>query len=403
MGLILPGLRSNPSGQNTPSSNIIKTEDAIGKALTVKRQKTPGQPRYPDRPGFGTQGQPVNLFANYFELKSVGKELFRYHIDIAGDSAGHQPSGKKARQVVRLLLEEHFLQYQNSITTDYRSTLVARVELPVTGPLDVRYRDEHDDEFPENPKVYRVNIQFTGRLNPSDLLDYLTSANASAMFESKAEVIQAMNIVLGHRSKTSPSIASLGANKHYALAPGLSEKYNLGAGLEVLRGFFISARAATARLLVNVQVKYVACYQEGPLAAVIEQFRYENSPNVYRLEAFLKRLRVRVTHIVRKNKRGQVVPRIKTIAGLATRGDGTSSTEGPKVSTHGAGPRDVQFFLSQPGQQPPQKSQGTSSKKGKKPAKAGPAQAGRYISVADFFRQGKADHRLLPVAFYKPV
>lgn len=333
----------------------------------------------------------MNLFANYFELKSVGKELFRYHVDIAGDSAGRQPTGKKARQVVRLLLDEHFLQYQNSITTDYRSTLISRVELPANRQFDVRYREEHDDEFPENPKVYSVNVQLTGRLNPSDLLNYLTSANASAMFESKAEVVQAMNIVLGHQSKTSPSIASVGANRHYALSTDLSEKYNLGAGLEVLRGFFVSVRAATARLLVNVQVKYVACYQEGPLGAVIEQFRNENSPNIYRLEAFLKRLRVRVTHIERKNKKGQVVPRIKAIAGLATRGDGTSSTEGPKVTAHGAGPRDVQFFLSQPGQQPSQESKGASGKKGKKPTKAGPPQAGKYISVADFFRQGKID------------
>ena len=358
----------------------------------MKRQKMPGEPRYPERPGFGTQGQPVQLFANYFELKSVGKELFRYHVDIGADANGRQPSGRKARQVVRLLLDEHFLQYQNSITTDYRSTLVSNVELPVQGELDVRYRDENEDEYPENPKVYRVKVQSTGKLNPSDLLDYLTSANASALFESKAEVVQAMNIVLGHQPKTSQSTVSVGANRHYAFSPGLSEKYNLGAGLEVLRGFFISARAATARLLVNVQVKYAACYQEGPLSAVIAEYRQGGSPNIYRLEAFLKKLRVRVTHITKKNKKGETIPRFKTIAGLATRGDGRSSSEPPKVSAHGAGPRDVQFFLAQPDQQPSQTIQSSSGKKGrgKKPAKAGPAQAGRYVTVADFFRQSKS-------------
>lgn len=367
---------------------MTKTEDAIAKALAVERQKTPGQPRYPRRPGFGTQGQAVSLYANYFELKSVGKELFRYHVDIMGDS---KPTGKKARQVVRLLLDEHFLQYQNSITTDYRSTLVSRVELPNgAGEFDVRYRDEHEDDYPENPKVFRVKCQATGRLNPSDLLDYLTSANASAMFESKAEILQAMNIVLGHQPKTNSSIASVGANRHFALHPDLSETYNLGAGLKVLRGFFVSARAATARLLVNVQVKYIACYQEGPLGTVISDYQRGNSFNVYKLEAFLKRLRVRATHIVKKNKKGQDVHRMKTIAGLASRADGSSLLQPPKVANHGAGPRDVQFFLSQPGQQGQGQGQGEASgKKSKKPAKAGPAPAGKYISVADFFRQGK--------------
>lgn len=364
---------------------MTKTENAIAKALAVKRQKTPGQPRYPERPGFGTQGQAVSLYANYFELKSVGKELFRYHVDVVGDS---KPTGKKARQVIRLLLDEHFLQYRNSITTDYRSTLVSSVELPNgAGQFDVRYRDEHEDDYPENPRVYKVKCQPTGKLNPSDLLDYLTSANASAMFESKAEILQAMNIVLGHHPKTNSSIASVGANRHFALHPDLSEKYNLGAGLEVLRGFFVSARAATARLLVNVQVKYIACYQEGLLGTVIFEYRRGNS-NIYRLEAFLKRLRVRATHIVKKNKKGQDVHRMKTIAGLASRADGSSLPQPPRVASHGAGPRDVQFFLSQPGQQGQGQAE-ASGKKGKKPAKAGPAPAGKYISVADFFRQGK--------------
>lgn len=330
----------------------------------------------------------MTLYANYFELKSVGKELFRYNVDIAADSAKTKPAGKKARQIIRLFLDEHFLQYQNSIATDYKSTLISKVELPSQGQYDVRYRDEHEDDYPEQPRVYRVNCLFTGKLNPSDLLDYLTSSNASAMFESKAEVLQAMNIVMGHHPKTDMAVASVGANKHFALHSDVAERYDLGAGLEVLRGFFVSVRAATARILLNVQVKYAACYQEGPLANVTNEYQRGNNRNIYKLEAFLKRLRIQAAHIVRKNKKGQVVPRMKTIAGLATRGDGASLPHPPKVARHGAGPRDVQFFLEAPGQKSePGDSKG---KKGKKPAKAGPAPGGRYVTVSDFFLQGNS-------------
>ncbi|KAH2990860.1 hypothetical protein KXV72_003163 [Aspergillus fumigatus] len=368
-----------------PSPRVEQTEAAIAKTLITKRQKNVSQARYPERPGYGTQGSPVTLYANYFELKSVGKELFRYNVDIVADSARAKPTGRKARQIIRLLLDEHLLQYQNSIATDYKSTLVSRVELPSQGQYDVRYRDEHEDDYPEQPKVYRVNCQFTGRLNPGDLLDYLTSANASAMFESKAEVMQAMNIVMGHHPKADRSVVSVGANKHFAIHPNAAERYDLGAGLEVLRGFFVSVRAATARILINVQIKYAACYQEGPLANVINEYQRSNSRDIYKLEAFLKKLRIQATHIVRKNKKGQVVPRIKTIAGLATRADGASLPHPPKVARHGAGPNDVQFFLDAPGQKSePGNSKG---KKGKKPAKAGPAPAGRYITVSDFFLQ----------------
>ncbi|EAW15209.1 putative RNA interference and gene silencing protein (Qde2) [Aspergillus clavatus NRRL 1] len=380
-----PRIFSQGNRVPSPSSKVEQTETAIAKALVVKHQKSAGQARYPERPGYGTQGTPVTLYANYFELKSVGKELFRYNVDILADSARTKPTGKKARQIIRLLLDEHFLQYSNSIATDYKSTLISRVELPSQGQYDVRYKDENDDDYPEQPRVYRVDCQFTGRLNPGDLLNYLTSANSSAMFESKAEVLQAMNIVMGHHPKTDRTVASVGANKHFATHPDLTERYDLGAGLEVLRGFFVSVRAATARILVNVQVKYAACYQEGPLGNVINEYQRGNSRNIYKLEAFVKRLRIQAIHIVRKNKKGQVVPRIKTIAGLATRADGASLPHPPKVARHGAGPRDVQFFLEAPGQ----KSEPGSSKgkKGKKPAKAGPEAAGRYVTVADFFLQ----------------
>lgn len=360
----------------------MKTENETAKALATKHQKTPGQPRYPERPGYGTVGQKVALYANYFQLESVGHDLFRYSLDVSGD---RKPTGKKLSQVFRLLLDEHLAPYQNSVATDYKNNLISRVEIP-QGQYDVRYRDEHEDDYSAQPNVYRVRCQFTGKLSAHDLLNYLTSTNAAAMFESKAEVTQAMNIVLGHGPRTDSSIASVGANRHFSLRPDLTERYDLGSGLEVLRGFFVSARAATARLLVNVQVKYAACYQEGPLGAVISE--YQQGPrDIYRLDAFLKRLRIRVTHIVRKSSKGRVVPRIKTITGLASTADGRSMPYPPKVPKHGAGPREVEFFLDNPGQSSSGPSPG--GKKGKKPPKAGPSQAGSYISVADFFRRGK--------------
>lgn len=374
----------------------MKIENDTAKALAVKHQKSPGQPRYPERPGYGSLGQQMALYANYFHLQSVGKKMFRYSIDVSGDSTGRKPAGKKLRQVIRLLLDEHFSQHQNGIATDYKSNMISRVKLSDNGQYNVRYRDEHDDDYPDQPKVFRVKCQFTGKVNPSDLLNYLTSTNASAMFQSKAELLQAMNIVLGHDPKTSPSIASVGANKHFSLHPDLTERYDLGAGLEVLRGFFVSVRAATTRPLVNVQVKYAACYQEGPLGTIIFEYQRQNPRDVYRLDAFLKKLRIRVTHIVKKSSKGGIIPRMKTIAGLASAADGKSLPNPPKVPRHGAGPRDVEFFLENPDQHPSQ-SASSGGKKGKKPPKAGPSQAGKYISVADFFRRGRfLDHFPLP-------
>lgn len=364
----------------------------------MARKKSAGQPKYPDRPGYGTYGTPVTLYANYLPLASVGKPLFRYHITIAPDG-NRAPVGKKARQIVRLLLEEHFPNNLNQVATDYRSTMVSCVELLQQDEqrFDVRYKDENDADYPEPPKlkVFQVTCVRTGTVNPADLINYLTSTNAGAMLESKHEIVQALNLIMGHHPKTDNSIISVGANKHYSIHPSTMESRSLGGGLDVLRGFFISVRAATARVLLNVQVKYVACYQSGPLGTVIADWRSANRWNITSLEKFLKTLRVRITHLERKTSSGKPKPRIKTITSLAAPGDGKELVAPSKLVSHGAGPRDVQFFLSskEPGSSgsspsSDSKSEGT-GKKGKKAPKAGPAPEGRYITVEQFFKQGK--------------
>jgi hypothetical protein len=321
----------------------------------------------------------------------VGKPIYRYHVAIAADG-GREPAGRKARQIVRLLLEEHYSANLKSIATDYRSTLLSVTKL-TEGQLDVRYKDENDEEYSENPKVFRVTTQHTGDINPADLINYLTSTNAGGMLSSKPEIVQALNVILGHHPKTERSVASIGGNRHYSLQEGMMEKASLEGGLEVLRGFFVSVRAATARVLLNVQVKYLACYKSGPLEWTLKEWMASNpKQSLYRLEAFVKRMRVCATHIKRKTKNGKERPaRAKTISGLATPRDGGSSPNKPMVKTYGAGPQDVKFFLEAPSSQSPPPGNGEGKgKKGKKASpKAGPAPAGQYISVADFFKRGE--------------
>jgi len=120
----------------------------------------------------------------------------------------------------------------------------------------------------------------------SELVDYLTSSHASALFGSREEIIQVLNIVVGHHPKTASNIFSVGANKHFELAPAGSETMSLGARLQAVRGFFISVQAATARVLLNVQVKHVACYDDGPLDRLMLAYLDQNGRNMVRLGNF---------------------------------------------------------------------------------------------------------------------
>ena len=301
--------------------------------------------------------------------------LFRSSVKILPDDAGRKPTGKKVKRIVELLLEEHLSAYRSSIATDYKSNFVCRFELSVEEePYIIPYQSEEEDEPTPNAKTYRICLQDTGTLRVSELTDYLTSSHAGALFGSKEELIQALNIVVRHHPKSASNIFSVGANKHFDIPTAGVESASLGAGFKAIRGFFISVRAATSRLLVNVQVKHTACYNEGPLEHLIFNYLQENGPNMVKLGNFLKKPRVQVTHIVKKNRSGGEIPRIKTIASLATPGDGHSLAHPPIVPKFAAGAKEVKFFLGSPGEQPRGKEQGSAKKEGKKGKKAGKCQ-----------------------------
>ena len=351
----------------------------------------------PHRPGYGTQGRPVTLWANYFELIAPKNlPLYRYNIAHGPDSRrGQVPVGKKVNWIVRLLLEQHFAEARNHIVTDYKSTVISKTDLGFSErELQIRYRPEGGEL--SDPAVYHpMLLTRTGDLQLSELLDHLTSTDMDATYGDKNELIQSLNIIAGFDAKSRSSILSVGANKHYPMEAGV-EKASLGAGLEVFRGFMLSVRAATARILVNVQVKHAACYEAVPLAHLIQSYTRDNRLNAtqtgdrYKLEKFLKLLRVEVTHIKNKNKAGQVVPRMKTIAGFATKQDGRNLPHRPVVSDFGAGPNDVKFWLERPleGSEGGSKPKGKTASKGKKPGPgSGAPQAGDYISVTAFFRR----------------
>lgn len=143
---------------------------------------------------------------------------------------------------------------------------------------------------------------------------------------------------------------------------------------------------------MNVQVKNTPCYQPIRLDNLIQEFLNERSHGLLNLDKFLKRLRVRITHIVRKNKSGKEIPRVKVISGIATPKDGGDQPNPPCVTKYVATADQVKFFLNSEGSEAPPAGGNKKGKKGKgpggKPGDAPPSD-GKYISVAEFFKQSK--------------
>jgi hypothetical protein len=342
-------------------------------------------------------GRAVLLWTNYFNLTVYGELLLhRFSLEVVGDRGSRAPTGKKLKRIIQLFLEEHLAQYGHDIVTDFKSNLLSKSELELEDEYPVVYRTEDEDDPAPNARTYVVRLQPTGTLTVSELMDYLTSTHASQLFGSKEEIIQALNIVVGHHPKEASYIASVGANKHFRPDAAQSERFDLGAGLTALRGFFVSVRAATARILVNVQVKHGAFFDDGPLDRLMQAFLLQNDQSKVKLGNFVKKVSVDATHITKLNRAGKRVPRIKAIQGLATRDDGRGQEHPPIVPDFGAGSRDVKFFLSDSAPKPSEKPQTpgrTSDKKGKGAiAGPGPSSQGRYTSVYDYFKQSEYPH-----------
>lgn len=344
--------------------------------------------RYPHRPGYGTQGMKIVLRTNYFELVPASDlVLHRYHVGVQPTAAGRAPVGKKLKRVVALLLEaDLFAGIRDQVATDHASTIISRAKLPgldlqgAEVEVSVPYRTEDEDEPRERAVSYRIIVQKTGIITVSELMDFLRSTSANAVYNSNAkdQAIQALNIIMARSPSTNPNVVCPGKNKFFPIGQNAT-RTDLSRVLQAIRGYYTSVRAATGRILVNVNVSHDVFLKPGGLDQLIEDFGNEYGPNVYRLEKFLKGVRVELIHLpARKGKNGQVKRRIKTIFGLANTNDGHGREKPPKVAKFGAGALEVQFFHGDlPGKGP-----------GIKPgAKAPPND---YVTVFNFFQKGKS-------------
>lgn len=330
----------------------------------------------PRRPGYGTVGKPITLWANYVEM-SVSPDLVLHRYDI---SVSPFIADRMQTQLIRLLLETPELgKFQHDIVSDFRSTLLSRQRLVEDDLcLSICYREEGYDEPKIGARKYDVRLRYTSTLPVAELTEYLTSTDLRSHSGNKLPLVQALNIFLNHYSKSTGNLVSINSSKTFSLNKHAAT-LDLGAGLTAVRGFFSSVRAACCRLLVNVNVSNAAFYREGPLGALILLLDAELR-NKRGIEAFLKGLRVKTTYLPeRRNKKGELIHRAKTIRGLATTNDGQELDHPPKVKAFGAGPMHVQFWVESPAQR------GSS-------ANDSPTTSGKYISVYDYFWQSKLSH-----------
>ena len=234
----------------------------------------------------------------------------------------------------------------------------------------------------DDAATYEVLLTLTRTLNMTELVDYNTSVSASRSVAQTQELLQALNIMIVYKSRTDPETVTAGRTGRVSKASD-QPWVPLGGGLKALRSFVSGVIAATERVLINVQVKNLPFLVPMPFTKLLNEFRMAGgSPQS--LRPFLRLVSIEVTYIQRRANGGKIVPRYKTILGLASRRDENDFAHPPRVPRDGVSTKAVEFWL-----EDADSAAAGSSKKAKAKA-AKPVDKGGYISVFDFFRTRKS-------------
>lgn len=311
---------------------------------------------FPNRPGFGSQGRPIELFSSYFPLSILGGlSLYRYIVEI--EERDRSILSRNMRGLITSLIHEHFPQYSSAIASDEKSLLLSSQELPIGSGTYTIWCPQDMNKPIQKGQTCRVRLRAMDVITVPNTID---KAARNVTFPVKADIVQALSVILAHHSKRSSSILSVGSNKHFDID---SDRMSIGSELEVVRGliFSVVVVGTPPRLLVNVHTTHRVFYQRRTLNWLMLKYLKEHGSKWAQLEVLLRSIKVMTT-----NDHSETgVTRLKSIAGFATPGDGENFLQRPVIAEFAALPRDVFFYSNKPQHQ-------------------------RYINVYDYFKSGKS-------------
>jgi len=342
---------------------------------------------FPYRPAFGTSGDPVILWTNYFKLQVKPQPLSMYALQVhyvpaEEDSATPKPTigakgpkrekkagGRKLHQIVQDAVRK--TGSSSTYATEYKGQVISLgdLELP-SNPIRVEYTE------PGRNRVETWAVTFDGptSIRLDALMNYLGSMIDPAgdtNFPKFAPEIDALNVILGHTARTNPNAVTVGRSRFFKAA-GDHVEHAKGVALEtslvsILRGYFQSVRPATGQLLLNVNVTAgvfrrsvnlaelfcrLGLNQMGRLGGMSEGESRAYQRDLRAVQKLLKRSRIQLE--VLAATRGDTQYQDKVIRGLATAEDVSTANKNEwplfQYKTFGfGGPNSTKFFLAEPG------------------------------------------------------
>lgn len=314
-----------------PDPTITSLEDNL--VVATRGQIIDG---FTARRSYMTNPNPIHLRTNYFKINTAhdsnettfeDQTWYRYEVSVTG--AQDLSRQKKHRLLEAIVADERFAGV--TWATDYNSIIVTtgQLELGDSNSWEKRIaipsangdsQTSADDSAPDFVQAARTRNEVTFRVayndsfSLADVMNYLRSPVRGAQYDARVDVIQLFNIIMSKAPHTTRDVNNVGQNKFYLIPqhPDV-EQYDLGGGLEALRGYYASVRPFIGRLLLNLNVANGAFYKAMPLVNLLSEAGLRSHEQ---REAFIRMLKVKVIY----KKDGDSTPpveRIKTIVGFA--------------------------------------------------------------------------------------
>ncbi|KAJ4312409.1 hypothetical protein N0V84_009945 [Fusarium piperis] len=383
----------NETVKNQAPSSTQQLVSKMGK-LELGDKKSQEEDKFPARPAFGTRGNPVTLWANYYGITTKFPTLYKYTITVKeivaeeegvakSKGKGKQPKQPKPRDVkgrkLHLVICEVLKQLTKNnkslvIATEFKSQLVSLQKLPLENDNTLRVSVAMA-EGSDKMDVFEVEIHGPNEIRMNDLFEYLNSSTGGTSakrlgapgddqdpaialdFPKFPDVVDCLNVIFGYGPRSNiDNISAVGRSRFFSFKNGgiTADLTANGRALIAARGFFQSVRLGTGRLLLNANVTHGIFKVAGKCDEIFRNFNVyaalasdaRAKRNVNLISKFLPKTRVWVTM---KISDGKMVKRSKAIFGVvrASHARAFAGPNAPRIDGDWEypGPKNVSFHI----------------------------------------------------------
>ncbi|KAJ3089055.1 Eukaryotic translation initiation factor 2C [Quaeritorhiza haematococci] len=244
----------------------------------------------PRRPGVGTKGRKIKLWANFYPVAFPDRNIMQYDVDIVEGRNNVLPAAVNRRIIdawrAVVTKDPSWSTGDREVARlavyDGQKMLYAPKNLKIAEGVDTFKIQVEEEDSPGKFRNFTVKLKKTTEVNLERLHYYLknkrpSSGSSQEAIDFPSDALMALQVLLRH----SPSLrlTTYGrANSFYSP----TDRTSLPDGLAVHFGWFQSLRPAASityrdllsngQLLLNLDVAATAFYEAGPLIDVVAKF-----------------------------------------------------------------------------------------------------------------------------------